>query len=116
MTGMRNWKSIGLAVLMAGATVSAAAVHRADARTDNNWASASRSQECSREAERYADRNARRQTATNAAIGGAIGGIAGGSGRSAGRGALIGGGVGLYQANTRWRTYYNRRYNACINR
>ncbi|MFO1121877.1 MAG: hypothetical protein U1F47_06120 [Hyphomicrobiales bacterium] len=86
------------------------------ARTNNNWSSVNRSQQCSREAERYANRHARRRTAATAAGGAAVGGVVGGSGRNAGRGALIGGGAGLFQANSRWRTYYNRAYRRCINR
>ena len=88
----------------------------ADARTNNNWSSVSRSQQCSREAERYADRRARRRTATTAAGGAAVGGVVGGSRRNAGQGALIGAGAGLFKANSRWRTYYNRAYRRCINR
>ncbi len=87
-----------------------------EARTNNNWSSVNRSQQCSREAERYANRRARRQTAGGAIGGAAVGGIAGNSRRNAGRGAAIGAGAGLFRANSRWRTFYNRAYRSCINR
>jgi hypothetical protein len=110
-----------LGLIAAGSAVAsllvlAAMPSPADARTNNNWSSVSRSQQCSREAERYADRRARRRTATTAAGGAAVGGIVGGSRRNVGQGALIGAGAGLFQANSRWRTYYNRAYFRCINR
>ena len=89
---------------------------QSEARTNNNWSSVNRSQQCSREAERYADRRARRQTAGGAIGGAAVGGIAGNSRRNAGIGAAIGAGAGLFRANSRWRTYYNRAYFRCINR
>ena len=89
---------------------------QSEARTNNNWSSVNRSQQCSREAERYADRRARRQTAGGAIGGAAVGGIAGNSRRNAGIGAAVGAGAGLFRANSRWRTYYNRAYFRCINR
>ena len=87
-----------------------------EARTNNNWSSVNRSQQCSREAQRYADRRARRQVGRGAVGGAAAGGLIGGNRRGVGIGAAAGSGASLFRANSRWRTYYNRSYRRCINR
>jgi hypothetical protein len=75
-----------------------------------------RSRQCSEQAESYANRNTRRTTAAGAVTGAAVGGVARGNRSSMGRGALIGGGAGLVHGSSRWQTYYNRGYNACMGR
>ncbi len=112
----RPLASIPVLMLACFFTVTDFSPRQSEARTNNNWSSVNRSQQCSREAERYADRRARRQTAGGAIGGAAVGGIAGNSRRNAGIGAAIGAGAGLFRANSRWRTYYNRAYFRCINR
>jgi hypothetical protein len=88
-----------------------------EARTNNNYTSAARSQQCSRRAQEIADRETRRNAGRGAAAGAAIGGLAGRSWRGAGIGAAAGavGGAAMSN-NSRWQTVYNREYRNCINR
>lgn len=109
-------KVAALAMLGVGLSFTGFTGTTVEARTNNNWTSTSRSQQCSREAQRYADRNAQRRTAAGAIGGAAVGGLVGGNRRNMGTGALIGGGAGLVSSNSRWQTFYNRRYMECINR
>jgi len=105
-----------VAVLAAGCFTFGVGGSAVEARTNNNWASAQRSQQCSQDAERYANRHAGRSTVGGAAGGAAIGAIAGrGRRRNITNGALIGGGAGMLHSNSRWNTFYNRRYRQCIN-
>ena len=113
MIGINKFKHIALAVVLLTIT---STPNKSEARTNNNWASTSRSQQCSKEAERYANRRTGGTTLRGAAVGGAVGGLIGGNRRGVGRGALVGGGAGLVQSNSQWQTFYGRSYRQCINR